>query len=127
MTQTLDGTAETTETPRPQQRVDAWLAGFEAALAARDVAARQPSCSPPSATGGTWCRSRWNLTTVEGREGVGDLLERDPGGHRPVRVRDRGAADEADGVVTAWILFETAVGRGRGLLRLIEEDGEGRP
>ena len=32
-------------------------------------------------------------------------------------------ADEADGVVTAWFRFETAVGRGRGLLRLVEEDG----
>ena len=32
-------------------------------------------------------------------------------------------ADEADGVVTAWIGFETAVGRGNGLLRLVEEDG----
>ena len=32
-------------------------------------------------------------------------------------------ADEADGVVTAWFRFETAVGRGRGLLRLVDEDG----
>ena len=29
-------------------------------------------------------------------------------------------------MVTAWILFETGVGRGRGLLRLKEEDGEDR-
>ena len=29
-------------------------------------------------------------------------------------------------MVTAWIVFETGVGRGRGLLRLIEEDGEDR-
>ena len=34
--------------------------------------------------------------------------------------------DEADGVVTAWIRYETGVGRGRGLLRLVEEDGEDR-
>ena len=33
---------------------------------------------------------------------------------------------EADGVTTAWITFETAVGRGSGLLRLIEEDGQDR-
>ena len=29
-------------------------------------------------------------------------------------------------MVTAWIRFETGVGRGRGLLRLLEEDGEDR-
>ena len=28
--------------------------------------------------------------------------------------------------MTAWIAFETAVGRGSGLLRLVEEDGEDR-
>jgi len=30
--------------------------------------------------------------------------------------------DEADGVVTAWIVYETGTGRGRGLLRLKEEE-----
>ena len=67
----------------------------------------------------------WNITTVE-----------DPAGRRrPPRARPssaptrRGFAaaeppDEADGVTTAWFTFETAVGRGRGLLRLVDEDGE---
>jgi putative flavoprotein involved in K+ transport len=32
--------------------------------------------------------------------------------------------DEADGVTTAWFTFETAVGRGRGLLRLVDENGQ---
>ena len=43
-----------------------------------------------------------------------------------VRRSEVEAADEADGVVTAWIVFETATGRGNGLLRLVTEDGEDR-
>ena len=37
MTQTLDGHRSGTDATSPQQRVDAWLADFEAALRARDV------------------------------------------------------------------------------------------
>ena len=47
-----------------------------------------------------------------------ETLERtDPSGFRTAEP-----PDEADGVTTAWIEFETAVGRGRGLLRL-KDDG----
>ncbi len=108
----------------PQARVDAWLGRFEAALAERDVAA----AAALFATDSYWrdlIAFTWNLKTVEGRDGVSDLLS---------HTLDTGArgfateapADEADGVVTAWIGYETAVGRGRGLLRLVEEDGEDR-
>ena len=37
------------------------------------------------------------------------------------RVTEGEEPDEADGVVTAWFTFETAVGRGSGLLRLNDE------
>jgi putative flavoprotein involved in K+ transport len=62
----------------------------------------------------------WNLKTVEGREGVADLLsstlERTgPSGF--VADPDE-QPTEAGGVTEAWIRFETTVGRGRGLLRL---------
>jgi putative flavoprotein involved in K+ transport len=37
------------------------------------------------------------------------------------RITDGEEPAEADGVVTAWINFDTAVGRGSGLLRLNDE------
>ncbi len=109
----------------PQARADAWLGRFEAALAARDV----PAAAALFATDSYWrdlVAFTWNIKTVEGRPGVTDLLE-----HTPDSAGARGFVteeppDEADGVVTAWIGFETGVGRGRGLLRLLEEDGEDR-
>ncbi len=61
----------------------------------------------------------WNIKTVEGRDGVRDLL-----GHclkttkpRNWRVADGEVAIEADGVLEAWITFETEVARGYGLVR----------
>ena len=125
MTQTLDA-PETTETPDASAVADAWLHDLEAALAARDV---------PAAAGLFATESWW-------RDLVSFTLEphhrRGAGGRRPTCSSETLAgtdpsgfaleepADEADGVVTAWFLFETAVGRGRGLLRLVEEDGERR-
>ena len=109
-------------TPDPQARTDAWLAKFESALKARDIAA----AAALFATDSYWrdlVAFTWNLKTVEGRDGVTDLLEAtldttDPGGFETEEP-----ADEADGVITAWIGFETATGRGRGLLRLKRRTG----
>ena len=68
----------------------------------------------------------WNLKTVEGHQGVADLV-----GERAADTAARGfhtlePAAEDGGVTTAWIGFETAVGQGKGMLRLKEEDGEQR-
>ena len=109
----------------PQARVDAWLARFEAALAARDVAA----AAALFATDSYWrdlVAFTWNITTVEGRAGVTDLLEHAAASAAAHGFVTEEPADEADGVLTAWIHYETEVGRGRGLLRLVVEDGEDR-
>ncbi len=119
MTQTIEPTATTTG---PQDRATRWLADLEDALQARDV----PRAAGMFATTSYWrdlIAFSWNIETVEGREGVTDLLEAtldrtDPGGF----VLEE-PAEEADGVTTAWFRFETGVGRGRGLVRLVEEDG----
>src|SRR5206468_5336557 len=60
----------------------------------------------------------WNIKTVEGVDGVRDMLE-----HTLDRTHPRGfhtteEPAEADGVTEAWIEFETDAGRGRGHLRL---------
>jgi putative flavoprotein involved in K+ transport len=60
----------------------------------------------------------WNIVTVEGRAGVRSLLEGTLETTRPTGWRTTEEPTEADGITTAWIEFETAVGRGNGLLRL---------
>lgn len=103
-------------------RADNWLAAFETALRQRDI----PAVADLFATDCYWrdlVSFTWNLKTVEGRKGIADLLgetldRTDPGSF----ATSEPAADD-DGVVTAWFTFETAIGRGRGLLRLVREDG----
>ncbi|MGD9962047.1 flavin-containing monooxygenase [Nocardioides sp.] len=117
MTQTLEP-----DTGTAQRTVETWLADFEAALQAADGTAA-------AALFATDCYWRdlisfsWNLTTVEGREQVADLVVATASATGACRFATEEPAEEADGVTTAWITFETAVGRGRGLLRLIDEDG----
>ncbi|MDX8141973.1 NAD(P)/FAD-dependent oxidoreductase [Lentzea sp. BCCO 10_0061] len=112
MTQTMDRTA--------QARVDAWLEQFEAALRARDVDAAAGMFAIDS----YWrdlVAFTWNIKTVEGREGVADLLSACLDGTGPEHFRTTETPTEADGVVEAWIEFETTAGRCRGHLRLNDE------
>ncbi len=109
----------------PQARATAWLDSFERALGARDAR----GTAELFATECYWrdlVAFTWNLKTVEGREGVTDLVARTAEHAAASAFTTEEEAEEADGVITAWIQFETAVGRGRGLLRLKEEDGEDR-
>src|SRR4051794_36562533 len=121
MTQTLEPTTGT-EPSAARTRVETWLADFEAALAARDV----DRAAGLFATTSFWrdlIAFTWNFTTVENRDGVADLLRQtmESTGATNFRITEGEEPDEADGVVTAWFRFETAVGRGSGLLRLNDE------
>lgn len=111
--------------PGAQERTERWLAAFEEALGARDV----ERVTGLFATDSYWrdlVAFTWNLHTSEGRDEIGVMLGDVLDGVDPSGFGTEEPAAEADGVVTAWIRFETAVGRGRGLLRLKEEDGEDR-
>ncbi|WP_030622133.1 flavin-containing monooxygenase [Streptomyces sclerotialus] len=117
MTQTLDAVQQDRS---PQARVDDWLARFESALAARDVAA----AAALFATDSYWrdlVAFTWNIKTVEGRAGVADLLTGCLATTEPSGFRTTEPPAEAGGVTEAWIEFETAVGRGKGHLRLTDE------
>ncbi|MGB4780023.1 NAD(P)/FAD-dependent oxidoreductase [Microbacterium sp.] len=100
-----------------------WFRRFEDALRSRDIAA----ASALFATRSFWrdlVAFTWNITTVEDPAGVADLLTNtldrvDPAGFE---IEDR--PEEVDGVVTAWFTFGTAIGRGRGLVRLVRADDE---
>ncbi len=124
MTQTLEPQAREGEPGLPQQRVDRWFSDFEEALRARDV--RRAADMFATDYWRDLVSFSWNLFGVEKPDGVADLLEATLDGTDPSGFATSEPADEADGVTTAWFTFETAVGRGRGLLRLVEEDGEDR-
>ncbi|WP_197373428.1 NAD(P)/FAD-dependent oxidoreductase [Mycolicibacterium baixiangningiae] len=113
MTQTLEPTTDLT----PQQRVDAWLADFEAALAVRDI----ERVVAKFATDSFWrdlVAFTWNLKTLEGRDGIADMLIARLAETDPAHFRTREAPTADGDVTTAFIEFETAVGRGVGHLRL---------
>ncbi|MFB1295967.1 NAD(P)-binding domain-containing protein [Mycobacterium sp. pW049] len=115
MTSTLD--PQTTHDVTPQQRVDAWLADFEAALAVRDI----ERVAGMFAVDSFWrdlVSFTWNIKTLEGRDQISDMLaarliETDPSGFR---TREPATAD--GDVTSAFIEFETGSGRGTGHLRL---------
>ncbi|WP_127783697.1 NAD(P)/FAD-dependent oxidoreductase [Rhodococcus sp. X156] len=111
-----------TATTDPQQRVDAWLADFDQALHDRDVD-RAAGMFAATSFWRDLVAFSWNLTTVENPDGVADLLRATLADTDPHGFATEEPPEDADGVTTAWITFATAVGRGRGLLRLVEEDG----
>lgn len=113
MTTTLEPSVDLS----PQQRVDAWLADFEAALAVRDV----PRAAAKFATDSFWrdlVAFTWNIKTVEGRDGVADLLTERLADTDPSGFHTREAPVQDGDVTSAFIEFETGVGRGIGHLRL---------
>lgn len=61
----------------------------------------------------------WNLKTMEGRQQIRDMLTSTLAVTKPNgwAVAEGEEASEADGIITAWITFETEVARGYGLVR----------
>ncbi|MCF7701448.1 flavin-containing monooxygenase [Loktanella sp. M215] len=66
----------------------------------------------------------WNLKTVEGPDGVRDMLHSQLAQAKPsnFKLQEGEIPTEDGGVTTAWITFQTAQGRGWGLIRL--KDGK---
>ena len=95
MTQTLES-----DTVSPaRSRVETWLSDFAAALAARDA----DRAAGLFATTSFWrdiIAFTWNITTVEGRAGVAELLWATMDA-TDFRITDGEEPAEADGVVTA--------------------------
>lgn len=126
MTQT---TAAPLATLSPQERVNAWLAEFESALAARDIE-RVVSKFAVDSFWRDLVAFTWNIKTVEGHEGIADMLtarldDTDPSGFRTAEP----PTEDVDGdtvITSAFIEFETATGRGNGHLRLRSDDSGDR-
>lgn len=99
------------------QSLSAWLSDWSAAAERGDVQGVLQSFADD-------CYWRdlvaftWNIVTLEGREAIADMLRQTLGRVRPGTCRIEGEASQADGVVQGWFSFETAVGRGKGHVRL---------
>jgi putative flavoprotein involved in K+ transport len=104
-------------TSTPTATVQAWLGRFDAALAGQDPAAA-------AALFGAECYWRdlvsftWNIRTMEGRDSIAAMLAGTLAAARPSFWQLDGEATHAGDVTEAWLVFETALGRGRGHVRL---------
>ncbi|BBY52133.1 FAD-dependent oxidoreductase [Mycolicibacterium arabiense] len=114
----MTSTLETTTDLTAQERIDAWLRDFELALASRDV----ERAAAKFALDSYWrdlVSFTWNLKTVEGRDAIADLIGERAAATDATNFRTREpASDDGDGITSAFIEFDTAVGRGTGHLRL---------
>jgi putative flavoprotein involved in K+ transport len=60
----------------------------------------------------------WNIHTAEGQPAIAAMLRETLSRTRPAAIEADPGAEENQGVVEGWFRFETAVGRGKGILRL---------
>ncbi len=101
----------------PSQLVAKWLTDFEQALSGADIDAATQLFIETS----YWrdlVTFTWNITTLEGRDGIAAMLEANlvrVGAHRFTLTDE---ATTVDGTTEGRFTFETAVARGNGLLRL---------
>ena len=99
--------------------VTTWLSAFDDALAAGDPATAAALFHPDCYWRDLIAFS-WNIKTFEGRAAITAMLSATLPGVRPGNwvITDGEEPTDAGGVIEAWIEFDTAVGRGRGHLRL---------
>src|SRR6185312_741700 len=101
-----------------------WLAKLDQALSAWDAHAAAELFDTDS----YWrdlIAFTWNLFTAEGRDAIEEMLSATLSQVQPSgwKVTDGEEPASLGGVTEAWIEFETAIGRGKGQLRL-KGDGD---
>jgi putative flavoprotein involved in K+ transport len=104
---------------KPTKTVKAWLNKLEKALTGNDADKAVKLFGKES----YWrdlVSLTWNIKTVEGRDEIADMLKATLKATKPHNFQIKGDANEADGVTDARFTFETATGRGKGLVRLID-------
>ncbi|MGC3986049.1 MAG: NAD(P)/FAD-dependent oxidoreductase [Pseudorhodoferax sp.] len=95
-----------------------WLARLEQALDRHDI---DGACALFDGEECFWrdlAAFTWNIVTSEGREQIRAMLQATLAAARPTGWQPVGEPDTRNGVTTATFRFETAQGRGQGVLRL---------
>ncbi|MCX7201149.1 MAG: FAD-dependent oxidoreductase, partial [Burkholderiales bacterium] len=116
-------TASTTPASSPTDQATRWLQSFAAALSA----GRIDDAASLFVEDGLWrdlVSFTWTIRTSDGQAAIRDMLKATLASARPSNWTLDGEASEAAGSIEAWLRFETAVGRGKGVLRL--KDGKAR-
>jgi cation diffusion facilitator CzcD-associated flavoprotein CzcO len=110
---------------------DNWLAQFEDALAKPGDGALDTLFHPDSYWRDVLALS-WNLQTINGRDAILKTLKTQAGRAAPSgfaidpdRAPPRQVTRAGTGAIEAIFKFETAVGRGSGIIRLIPDAGDG--
>jgi len=106
-----------TATHKPTLEAVAWVEKLAATLS---------SASPADAASlfeesGYWrdlVSFTWNIKTMEGRDAISDMLAATMTEAAPCNWQVEEDATETDGVIDAWITFETRIAKGRAYLRL---------
>ncbi|TPM63857.1 NAD(P)/FAD-dependent oxidoreductase [Mesorhizobium sp. B2-2-4] len=101
----------------PSQQAAAWLGAFDKALEAGDIAAAA-NLFVDDCYWRDLLTFTWNVTTMEGREAIADMLKATLAATRPARWQLTGEATSDEGIIEAWFTFETAVASGQGIMRL---------
>jgi cation diffusion facilitator CzcD-associated flavoprotein CzcO len=108
-----------------------WLTQFESALTLSDAGLLKTLFHPDSFWRDVLALS-WNLQTINGADAIlpalqADALKASPGGFRidPDRAVPRRVTRAGTSAIECIFRFETAQGRGSGILRLIPDAGDG--
>ncbi len=104
---------------KPTKAVKAWLKKLEKALAEK-ATDRAVKLFGKDSYWRDLVSLTWNIKTSEGRDQIADMLTATLKSAKPHNFQLEGKAIEADGVTEGWFTFETATGRGKGLVRLID-------
>ena len=105
----------------PTARVSEWLTQFGEALEKRDL----DTLTGLFAEDCYWrdlVSFTWNIKTMEGRDAIAEMAAATLDAVQPKNWRIEGEATEADGIIEAWLTFETDAVRGKGHVRL-NQDG----
>ncbi len=103
--------------PSAHENISGWLLKFEAALKSANTA-EVTALFDEDCYWRDLVSFTWNIKTMEGKAQIADMLKATLGDVRPSNWTLEGEASGDDALSEAWIIFETAVARGRGQLRL---------
>ncbi|MER9294232.1 NAD(P)/FAD-dependent oxidoreductase [Mesorhizobium sp. M0510] len=101
----------------PSKQAAAWLGSFAKALEAGDAAAAT-NLFVDDCYWRDLLTFTWNITTMEGREAIADMLKAALATTKPRAWQLIGEATSEEGTIEAWFSFETAVASVEGIMRL---------
>lgn len=95
------------------------LARFQDALTVSDIK-RASACFHETSYWRDLLSFTWNIKTMEGRSAITDMLSSQLNSIHPsgFKLDEAEQVTEEDGVISAWLQFETTTGRGYGHIRL---------